>query len=169
MKEIRALYEKINEFQERETAWVKTIQDINESYMSDFSVMAKQNVIDMLHDFHTHKETVLMAILLFTRTTEDRAELLSSEKSHAISRINMWAAKIAELRFADAFLLYCDRINEAIAFFKTAEGQIYENRIAKADVIIKLWKNLLENMKDTSRYMKQIRIIVQSFLPPDRG
>lgn len=147
----------INNFQGNQREWSNFFNNVNKTYSHDFSVLLKQNVIDTFKGIHKKKEEILAANLCLLQAVQKERLEFSRETIVALENIRSLSEKIAILNFGKKFLNYGVEVNKIIAFFKTLEGNVYENQLAEAKKILVLWNELLAQYNEIIISINEIR------------
>ena len=153
----------VNAFQSNQKKWKDFFNNINNTFCQDFSILLKQDTVNTLLEIHQKKEDVLMANLLLLTAFKEYDSVIAKETIIELEKIRVWSGQVANLNFGQQVVGYCAEVNKAIAFFKTPEGQVFENQLVEAEKLLVWWKNtisyynlILLNMNEIKRSLDLI-------------
>lgn len=164
---LEGLAKAITEFKCDEKKWVIVLNNGSDTYNKDFSVLLKQNIVNTLFEIHESKEKILTAALALITVASKKKSNLSSITLLAIENIRENAQSIASMELQKIIIDYSIKVNKIIDFFKSPEGQIYENQVSEAKKILDLWNKLLfvvaEITKKIHEIEKDVLLIAKNF------
>ena len=133
----------VNSFQSNQKKWKDFFDNINNTFCQDFSILLKQDTVNTLLEIHQKKEDVLMANLLLLTAFKEYDSVIAKETIIELEKIRVWSGQVANLNFGQQVIGYCAEVNKAITFFKTPEGQVFENQLVEAEKLLVWWKNTI--------------------------
>lgn len=153
---LEGLSKAITDFNNKQEKWTAVLNNASNTYKSDFSVLLKQNIINTLLDIHESKEKILAALLVLITATSKSKNSFPAVSNLALENIRKNAQYIASIEMQKSIIDYHNQANQSIAFFKTANGHIYENQLSEAKKTLDLWQEVLIKVNETNKRVKSI-------------
>ncbi len=153
---VKVLSNTITGFKNNQKKWDIVLKYGNNMYKEDFSVLLKQNIIDTLYEIHESKEKILAGILVLMTEVQNKNNQLSGIYLPAIENIRNNAYAVASIELHKSIIDYGTQVNQSIEFFKTTDGQIYENQLSEADKILNLWQKILTEVNEIIQLIQSI-------------
>lgn len=153
---LERLAKAIIDYNNNQGKWTVVLNNASNTYNVDFSVLLKQNIINTLLEIHESKEKILAASLILITVATKSKNSIPAISNLALENIKNNAQYIASMEIQKSIIDYHNQANRSIAFFKTANGHIYENQLSEAKKILDLWQEILIKVNETSKRVKLI-------------
>lgn len=132
----------IRNFNKNQEEWSTIISLVKNNYHTDFSVLLKQNIVDMFNSIHESKEKVLLASLLFLKSCED-IKNLHPEIVVSANKIRNYSNFVVETKYSDMFINYGLEANKLIEYLKSSESEQHVDKLEHSLAVYQLWCDLI--------------------------